>query len=99
VANGRSDGAREELEEVRELGDEERAENPQSDIEALAYELKSPIGLGGRRRRASSSSERARIAVTQAIRLALAKIAENNPALGKLLSATVRTGTACRVPG
>jgi tetratricopeptide (TPR) repeat protein len=86
---------REELEEARELGSEERAEQAQAEIEALAHELKSAIGLGGRRRRAASSSERARTAITRAIKLALAKINENNPALGKLLSTTIRTGTSC----
>jgi hypothetical protein len=86
---------REELEEARELGEHERAENAQAEIEALAHELKGAIGLGGRRRRAASSTERARIAVTRAIRLALGKIADNNPTLGKLLSTTIKTGTVC----
>jgi hypothetical protein len=86
---------REELEEARELGEHERAENAQAEIDALAHELKGAIGLGGRRRRAASSTERARIAVTRAIRLALAKIAENDPAMGKLLSTTIKTGTVC----
>jgi hypothetical protein len=68
---------REELEEAREPGNEDRAEQAQAQIEALSHELKSAIGLGGRRRRAWSSSERARTAITRAIKLALAKITEN----------------------
>jgi tetratricopeptide (TPR) repeat protein len=86
---------REELEEARELGNEVRAEQAEAEIEALAHELKSAVGLGGRDRRAASSSERARIAVTRAIRLALGKIADHDAELGKLLSTTIRTGTVC----
>jgi tetratricopeptide (TPR) repeat protein len=86
---------REELEQAREFGNGDRAEQAQAEIEAIAHELRSAIGLGGRRRRAASSIERARVAVTRAIRLALRKIAESNPALGKLLSATIRTGAVC----
>jgi tetratricopeptide (TPR) repeat protein len=86
---------RDELDDAREFGNRERVEQAEVEIEALAHELKGAIGLGGRRRRAASSSERARTAVTRSIKLALAKINENNPALGKLLSTTIRTGTFC----
>ncbi len=44
---------------------------------------------------ASSHSERARIAVTKAIKAALAKIAERHPELGAHLSATIRRGYSC----
>jgi hypothetical protein len=82
-----------ELEEARELGNEARAEKAEDEIEALGRELKGAIGLAGRDRRAASSTKRARIAVTKAIRLSLGKVAENNPALGELLSTTIKTGT------
>ena len=84
-----------ELEEARELGNEARAEKAEGEIEALGRELKGAIGLAGRDRRAASSTERARIAVTKAIRLSLNKIAENDASLGKLLSTTIKTGTVC----
>jgi tetratricopeptide (TPR) repeat protein len=84
-----------ELEEARELGNEARAEKAEDEIEALGRELKGAIGLAGRDRRAASSTERARIAVTKAIRLSLNKIAENDASLGKLLSTTIKTGTVC----
>jgi tetratricopeptide (TPR) repeat protein len=84
-----------ELEEARELGNEARAEKAEDEIEALGRELKGAIGLAGRDRRAASSTERARIAVTKAIRLSLSKIAENDASLGKLLSTTIKTGTVC----
>lgn len=84
-----------ELEEAREVGNEERTEKAQEEIEALGRELKGAIGLAGRDRRAASSTERARIAVTKAIRLALNKIAESDASLGKLLSTSIKTGTVC----
>ncbi len=86
---------RDELEEARELRNEERAEKAEDEIEALGRELKGAIGRAGRDRYAASSTERARLAVTRAIHHALSKIAENDASLGKLLSATIKTGTAC----
>jgi hypothetical protein len=73
------------------------------DVRALAYiayllghsELSRAIGLGGRDRRAASASERARINVTRAIKVALERIAEHNPALATLLTSSIRTGTFC----
>jgi len=68
----------EELEQARELRNQERIEKPEDAIQALGPELKSAVGLAGRDRRTASSTERARIAVTRAIRLALGKIAVND---------------------
>ena len=84
-----------ELEEARELGNEERIAKAEDEKEALAHELRRAIGLGGRDRRAASSAERARSAVTRAIRLALERIADQDRDLGRLLSTTIKTGTAC----
>ena len=86
---------REEIDEAREFKDNERAAKAQEEIDALGRELKGAIGLAGRDRRAASSTERARIAVTKAIRLSLNKIAENDASLGRLLSTTIKTGTVC----
>jgi tetratricopeptide (TPR) repeat protein len=86
---------RDEIDEAREFKDEERAARAQEEIEALAHELKGAVGLAGRDRRAASASERARIAVTHAIRLAIDKISENDPVLGRLLAAAIKTGIAC----
>jgi tetratricopeptide (TPR) repeat protein len=85
----------EELEDARELRNEERIEKTEAEIQALGRELKSAIGLSGRARRASSSPERARIAVTQAIRFALGKLAKNDEGLSRLLAPTIKTGTVC----
>jgi hypothetical protein len=59
--------------------------------EALLAELQG----AARGRRAASHSERARVAVTKAIKAALEKIAERHPELGAHLSATIRRGYAC----
>jgi hypothetical protein len=53
------------------------------------------VGLGGRDRRAASHAERARLNVTRAIRAAMANLARANPALGRHLAATIRTGRYC----
>ena len=84
-----------ELEEARELGKEEVIAKAEDEREALAHEIRRAIGLGGRDRRAASSAERARVAVTRAIRLALDRISEQNRDLGRLLSTTIKTGAVC----
>jgi len=84
-----------ELEEARELGNEDRIAEAEDEKEALAHELRRAIGLGGRDRRAASGTERARVAVTRAIRLALERISEQDRELGRLLSTTIKTGKVC----
>jgi len=83
------------LDDARELGDHESIEQAEEEIDALSRELKSAVGRSRRTRHAASSSERARVAVTQAIRLALAKIAKNDAELSKMLAAAIKTGTVC----
>ena len=53
------------------------------------------MGLGGRDRKAASSSERARVSVTKAIRATIKRITEHDPILARELETTVRTGTFC----
>jgi pimeloyl-ACP methyl ester carboxylesterase len=86
---------RQQLEEARELNQLELIERLEDEIEALGRELSRAVGLGGRDRRAASASERARINVTRAIKVALERIAEHNPALAALLTKSIRTGTFC----
>ncbi len=50
------------------------------------------MGLGGRGRRAASHAERARLNATRAIWAAMANLARADPALGRHLAATIRTG-------
>jgi pimeloyl-ACP methyl ester carboxylesterase len=86
---------REQLEEARERGQLELVDRLEDEIESLGRELSRAIGLGGRDRRAASASERARINVTRAVKIALERIAEHNPALATLLTNSIRTGTFC----
>lgn len=85
----------ETIEEARAWGDDERAARANEEREALLGQLAGAVGLGGRDRRAASASERARVNVTRAIKSAVARIAEQSPALGAHLDATLRTGTFC----
>jgi hypothetical protein len=85
----------EDIEEARTMGDVERAAQGDAERECLLRELARAVGLGGRDRRAGSASERARSAVTRAIRQALARLREHNPSLGEHLDRTIRTGTCC----
>src|SRR6266478_4546943 len=59
---------REELEEAKELGRVDRAEQGEEEIDALTRELSRAVGLGGRNRRAASASERARKSITKTIK-------------------------------
>jgi hypothetical protein len=86
---------REQLEEARELNQLQLVDQLESEIETLGRELSRAVGLGGRDRRAASASERARINVTRAIKVAIERIAEHDPALATLLSNSIRTGTFC----
>ena len=57
---------REEYEGAKELGNVERAEQAEREIDALTKELSRAVGLGGRNRRAASASERARPTIVTA---------------------------------
>jgi len=61
----------------------------------LGAELGRAVGLGGRMRRAGGAAERARSAVQRRIKNAIERIAQHAPALGALLSKTIRTGNYC----
>jgi tetratricopeptide (TPR) repeat protein len=91
----RVDELREELDEAKRLGNIERAEQAEAEIDMLTAELSRAVGLGGRNRRAASASERARQSVTHAIKSTLERIAEKHAQLGALLSGCVKTGNTC----
>jgi hypothetical protein len=86
---------RAEVEEAEGFNDPVRAARAREEMEFLVGELARAVGLGGRDRRAASHAERARLNATRAIRAAMANLAEANPALGRHLSSTVRTGRYC----
>ena len=85
----------EELDEAKETGNVDRAEQAEQEIEALTKELSRAVGLGGRNRRAASASERARQSVTKTIKAVLERIAQSDAALGDVLSRCIKTGTFC----
>jgi hypothetical protein len=86
---------REELEEAKEAGIVERAENAEQEIDALTRELSRAVGLGGRGRRAASASERARQSIAKTLKAVVERIARSDAWLGDTLSRCVKTGTFC----
>jgi hypothetical protein len=84
-----------ELEAAEAGNDPARAARARQESEFLVAELARAVGLGGRDRRAAAHAERARLNVTRAIRAAMANLARANPALGRHLAVTIRTGRYC----
>jgi tetratricopeptide (TPR) repeat protein len=84
-----------DIEQARALADSSREAQADAERDFLVRELARAAGLGGRDRRAASASERARSAVTRAIRQAIARVGEHHPGLGEHLNRAIRTGTYC----
>lgn len=85
----------EELDEAERHHDPGRAALAREEMDLLTDELSANVGLGGASRAAASSSERARMAVTKAMRAAIARLTQRSLALGGHLDTSVRTGTFC----
>jgi hypothetical protein len=86
---------RAELDEAISIGDTGRAERAQDEIEFLSKELARAVGIGGRDRKINSETERARLRVTNVVRSAVRKIAQEHPALGRYLALSLHTGCLC----
>ncbi len=86
---------REELDEAKELGNVKRAEQAEREIDALTSELSRAVGLGGRDRRASSASERARQSILKTIKSVVERIAQIDARLGDVFSRCIKTGNFC----
>ena len=84
-----------DIDTARMLGDDERERQAEAERDFLIRELSRAVGLSGRDRRAGSTSERARVAVTRAIRHAISRISQHHPPLGEHLDRAIRTGTYC----
>src|SRR5712664_4978911 len=69
---------REGLEEAKERGNVERAEQAEQEIDALTKELSRAVGIGGRNRKAASASERARQSITKTIKAVVERIAQSD---------------------
>jgi len=92
----RLEDLRAEIEEAESFNDPERAARAREEMEFIAQELSSAVGLGGRDRRAASTAERARVNVTRAVKTAIRRIAADDEHLGRELETTVHTGYFCR---
>src|SRR5262249_19333472 len=86
---------RAELDEAEEFNDPGRATRAREEIERLTEQLAAGVGLGGRDRVVGADAERARSAVTHAIKAALKRITHRVPSLGHALAPCIRTGTFC----
>ena len=64
----RLEDLRAEIEEAEDFNDPERAARAREEMEFIARELSSAVGLGGRDRKAASNAERARVNVTRAVK-------------------------------
>jgi tetratricopeptide (TPR) repeat protein len=85
----------EDIEIARDQGDIGREERAESERDFLIRELSRAVGLGGRDRRTGSTSERARVSVTRAMRSAVRRLGRHDPDLAEHLDRCVRTGTYC----
>jgi tetratricopeptide (TPR) repeat protein len=91
----RLEDLRPEIEEAERCNDLGRVSLLREEAEVLTAELAAGVGFRGRERRTSSHSERARLSVTKNIRGAIEKIREANPALGRHLANSIKTGYLC----
>jgi pimeloyl-ACP methyl ester carboxylesterase len=85
----------EELAEADALNDSGRAALLRWELEQLGDQLAAAVGLRGRVRTTGSHRERARLMVTKAIKVAIAKVNGGNAALGHHLATCVKTGNFC----
>jgi tetratricopeptide (TPR) repeat protein len=91
----RLDELKEQLEDLIERGDQERAAEVESEMDILKREISNAFGIGGRDRRAGSIAERARLNVTRSIKAALLKVSERQAEFGEMLNRSIRTGLFC----
>jgi tetratricopeptide (TPR) repeat protein len=84
-----------DIEDARRCNDLGRAELAEHDRDFLIAELSRAVGLGGRLRSVGSDVERARTAVTRALRYSVERLGAELPDLGAHLETALRTGTYC----
>jgi hypothetical protein len=83
------------LEDQRERGNHERADQFEGGIEFLSRAVERARGIGGCQRRRGSNAEHARLSVASAIKAAFEKISERDRGLGSFLGRSIRTGSFC----
>ncbi len=84
-----------QIDEAEAWNDHGRLERLRTEMDELTTALTGAFGLGGRARKLGSSTERARVNAQRRIRDALGRIEKLEPALGRYLNRSVRTGTFC----
>jgi len=84
-----------DLEDAQGANDQERAARARSELDFVAGEPAAAYGLGGRPRKSGDPIERARKAVAERIRAAIARASQAHPALGRHLKNSIRTGVFC----
>lgn len=87
--------AQEELKRAETHRDAAATRQAKSDIEQYRRALREGIGLSGRHRATGNASEKARVAVTQAIGRLLKKLQEQHPTLYEHLHSSLQTGSKC----
>lgn len=85
-----------ELDAADATGDHARAERADIERQAILAELHRTTGLGGRPRAMAAEDERARVNVTRTLRASVERISAAAPKAGAYLTASIRTGRACR---
>ncbi len=91
----RLEGLKNELEEAERFNDSSRAAAIRQEVDAITTELGRLYGLGGRAQRSNEPIERARKAVGNRIRDALAQVRRGHPPLWRHLVNAIHTGTFC----
>jgi len=84
-----------QIERDRATGNHDAADRARIEHDWLAGELSAAAGLGGHTREFPDSSERARTAVTKAVRRSIMRISQEEPTIGEHLQRSIRTGLAC----
>lgn len=85
----------EEIAEAQVRHDTERVARAREESQFLVSELSGALGLGGRPRRVTDETERARKAVAWRIRDCVKRIERDHPDLARHLRAALRTGVYC----
>jgi AAA ATPase domain len=86
---------REGLKEARAFNDAARAAELEKELEFIGLELSRAVGASGRDRKHRQENERARVNVTNSIRIVTRKIAKEHPSFGRFLRLSIRTGRFC----
>ena len=89
------EGLKEDLDEAEAFNDTDRAARLREEIQFLEDELLKAHGLGGRIRKLTDIPDRARKAVSLAIKRSISNIEKEHPSLGGHLRNSIKTGRIC----